>query len=79
MGNELGMGAEFDELIRMEEERQNAVADQVGGGEVAGHQQQVAGNNDLALGQAIPRLLGGNERLTRSCRAWRRSSTACSK
>jgi hypothetical protein len=62
MGDELGMGAEFDELIRIGEQRQNAVADQVGGGEVAGHQQQVAGNNDLPLGQPIPRLLGGHER-----------------
>jgi hypothetical protein len=58
MRNELGMGAEFDELIRIGEQRQNAVADQVGGGEVAGHQQQVTGHNDLALGQPIPRLLG---------------------
>ena len=62
MRNELGMGAEFDELIRIGEQRQNAVADQVGGSEVAGHQKQVAGHNDLALGQPIPRLLGGNER-----------------
>ncbi len=80
MRNELGMGAECDELIRIGEQRQNAVADQGGGSEVAGYQQQVAGNNDLALGQPIPRLLGRNE-LTDEVGAarWRRSSTACAK
>src|SRR5262249_15913591 len=62
IGDELGMGAEFDKLIRVREQRQDPVADQVCGGEVAGHQQQVAGNNDLTLGQPIPKLLGSNER-----------------
>jgi hypothetical protein len=65
----------------MREQRQNPVADQVGGGEVAGYQQQVAGNNDLALGQPILRLLGGDKRADEvvPCRRRRRSSTARAK
>ena len=34
------MRAELGELIGMPEERENAVADQIGGGEIAGNPQQ---------------------------------------
>jgi hypothetical protein len=50
--------AKLGQLIGIPKQRENAIADQVGGGEVAGDQQQVAGDDDLLRGQAIPRLLG---------------------
>src|SRR5271166_1604220 len=46
----------------MTEQRQNTIADQVGGGEIAGYQQQVASNDNLALGKPTSRFLGGDER-----------------
>src|SRR5262245_57754809 len=61
-GYEFRTSAEFGKLIRTREQRQDAVADQVGGGEVAGYQQQIAGNNSLALSKPILRLLGRDKR-----------------
>jgi hypothetical protein len=55
------MGSEFGELIRTRDQRQNAVADQIGGGEIASHQQQVTSNNDLALGKPILRPRCGDK------------------
>jgi hypothetical protein len=43
------MRAKLGQLIGIPEQRENAIADQVGGGEVAGDQQQVAGDARRAV------------------------------
>jgi hypothetical protein len=45
----------------MTEKRQDAIANQVSRGEIARDQQQVASDDDLALGQPVPRLVNRNE------------------
>ena len=61
IGHELGMSSQPGELVRVPKQRQCAIADQIGGGEIPGDQQQVAGYDNLALRQAITRLLDGDE------------------
>ena len=62
IGYELGLGAQFGELIRMFEQRKHAIADEVRSGKIASDKQEVAGNDNLALGQPILRPLGRDER-----------------
>jgi hypothetical protein len=62
IGHELGLAVQFGELIRMFEQRKHAIADQVRSGEIASDKQEVAGNDNLALGQPILRLSSRDER-----------------
>ncbi len=62
VARQLRPGAQLRQLVGVPQEGENAVADQVGGGEIAGDQQQVAGDNNLHLGQAVAGFLGRNER-----------------
>jgi hypothetical protein len=45
----------------MTQQRQNPIADQVCVSEIAGDEQQVAGNEDLALGKPVTSFLCGDE------------------
>ena len=51
------MAAELRKLIGISEQRQDGITDQVRRGQVAGDQQQIAGNDDLSLGEPIIGLL----------------------
>ena len=60
--DEAGVVAEPGELVRVVEQRQHAVADQVGGGLVAGDQQEAQHVQHLALAQPLAAVLGMGER-----------------
>ena len=45
----------------MAEQRESAIADQVDGGLVSGHEQQDAGGEQLILAERVAGFLGGDE------------------
>ena len=61
-GHETGVAPEPGELVRVGEQRQHSVTDQIGGGLVAGDQQEPQEVQHLALAEALAAVLGVGQR-----------------